>query len=415
MNSTEDQETRVILADLQAEIRRHRSTLEVASQTEMNQLGSVRSHQIVNSHLPIGWPVMPKGLIPKIIAYAQKLSRRLLRWYINPLVEQQNVFNAAAADLLATLEAQSEEHASAMEKLNGQIAQLVGALDPESPDRKSQQSTTELRLQRLESRQGSQQATAVAALSLGSASAVGGGAVDYFLLGALYRNEEQTKRWLDDYRDIFLALAQDRQKGQASDGPLLDIGCGRGQLVAHLGELGLPAYGIDSDADAVRIGQSLGRNVHLADAFAHLAGLDNNSLAAVVMIQVAEHIEINSLLQMLMLIRQKLAPGGIVLAETVNPTCVFALSNWYLMDPSHRTPLHPQTAKFLLGQAGFHPVQTRLLHPVPESGRLQGLPTERLEPGLAAMVHVMERNIEQLNNILYGPQDYAVIAYKPVV
>jgi hypothetical protein len=43
------------------------------------------------------------------------------------------------------------------------------------------------------------------------------------------------------------------------------------------------------------------------------------------------------------------------------------------------------------------------------------LPTERLEPGLAATVGIMERNIGQLNNILYGPQDYAVIGYKPAV
>jgi 2-polyprenyl-3-methyl-5-hydroxy-6-metoxy-1,4-benzoquinol methylase len=404
VNSTEDQETRDILADLQAEIRRHRSTLEDVSQTETDLLVNVRSHQIVNSHVPIGWPVMPKGLIAKIITYAQKIVRRLLRWYVNPLVEQQNVFNAAAADLLAALKADSGEHSGVLERLNSQIAQLAGV-----------DSATELRLQRLEGRQGAQQATSAAALSLGSASAAGGRAVDYFLLGALYRNEEQTKRWLDDYRDIFVALAQDRQKGHAADGIVLDIGCGRGQLVAYLGELGLPAYGIDLDADAVRIGQSLGRNVHLAEAVAHLAGLDNNSLAAVVMIQVVEHIEINSLLQMLMLIRQKLVPGGFVLAETLNPACVYALTNWYFMDPSHRTPLHPQTAKFLLGQAGFHPIETRFLHPVPESDRLQRLSTERLEPGLAAAMGIMERNIGQLNSILYGPQDYAVIGYRPAV
>jgi 2-polyprenyl-3-methyl-5-hydroxy-6-metoxy-1,4-benzoquinol methylase len=412
VNSTEDQATRAILADLQAEIRRHRSTLGDASQAETDLLAEVRSHQIVNSHLPIGWPVMPQGLMPKITAYAQKIVRRLLRWYINPVVEQQNAFNRAAADLMAALKADSEGHSNALASVLGDIRQQ---LDAARSDRASQESTTELRLQRLEGRQGAQQATSAAALSLGSASVAGGGAVDYFLLGALYRNEEQTKRWLDDYRDIFVALAQDRQKGHAADGPVLDIGCGRGQLVAHLGELGLPAYGIDLDADAVRIGQSLGRNVHLAEAVAHLAGLDNSSLAAVVMIQVVEHIEINSLLQLLMLIRQKLASGGFVLAETLNPACVYALTNWYLMDPSHRTPLHPQTAEFLLSQAGFHPIQTRLLHPVPESDRLQGLPTERPEPGLTATMGIMERNIGQLNNILYGPQDYAVIGYKPAV
>jgi hypothetical protein len=57
----------------------------------------------VNPHLPIAWPNWPAGLWPKIVAVSQKLVRRLLRWYINPIVEQQNRFNAAVAHSLDML------------------------------------------------------------------------------------------------------------------------------------------------------------------------------------------------------------------------------------------------------------------------------------------------------------------------
>ena len=48
----------------------------------------------VNSHLPLLWEDM---LFGRLRAYAQRLVRRLLRWYINPIVDQQNMFNASAA------------------------------------------------------------------------------------------------------------------------------------------------------------------------------------------------------------------------------------------------------------------------------------------------------------------------------
>jgi hypothetical protein len=57
----------------------------------------------VNPHLPIAWPDWPKGLGPKIVAFTQKVLRRLLRWYINPIVEQQNRFNVAVAQALDVL------------------------------------------------------------------------------------------------------------------------------------------------------------------------------------------------------------------------------------------------------------------------------------------------------------------------
>jgi GT2 family glycosyltransferase len=67
----------------------------------------------IDPHLPIAWPQWPPGVWPKIVAVLQKFARRLLRWYINPIVEQQNVVNAA---LLYTLETLAQEVALLQEQ-----------------------------------------------------------------------------------------------------------------------------------------------------------------------------------------------------------------------------------------------------------------------------------------------------------
>ena len=57
----------------------------------------------VNPHQPIAWPHWPPGLRPKVVALITKIIRRLLRWYIEPLVEEQNIFNATVAQNLEML------------------------------------------------------------------------------------------------------------------------------------------------------------------------------------------------------------------------------------------------------------------------------------------------------------------------
>ena len=66
-------------------------------------LEQARAISEVDSHWPIAWPQWPPGIGSKIVALAQKLVRRLLRWYIHPIVEQQNAFNAAVAETLDEL------------------------------------------------------------------------------------------------------------------------------------------------------------------------------------------------------------------------------------------------------------------------------------------------------------------------
>lgn len=57
----------------------------------------------VEPHLPIAWPTWPPGIWPKVVALLKKSVRRMLGWYINPIVEQQNDVNAALNHALQAL------------------------------------------------------------------------------------------------------------------------------------------------------------------------------------------------------------------------------------------------------------------------------------------------------------------------
>ena len=405
MSSTEDREIRAILVELQEEIRRHRLALgDLGAMPPPDPLARVREKQAVNPHLPIGWPVMPPGLVPKLVAYAQKIVRRLLRWYINPIVAQQNEFNAAVTDLLASQQARLDQLSQAA-KLSS-IAESLTALQHQV---EADLETIRLRLQRLENWRRDEMARNEPTPTKGEPAA----RIDDFLWGALHRSRSQMAARLHDYDDMLTNLLS------AADplAPVLDLGCGRGEFVGHMVALGLPAYGVDINAEALAIGRAEGLDLRHEDALTHLKNLPDNSLRGVTMIQVVEHFEPEALLDLLQWIERKLKPGGLVLAETVNPESIYALVNWYLRDPSHRTPLHNATLRFVMAQAGFHRIETRFLHPVPEKERLQADANVQApaDPAIAALVSQVQHNTALLNRFLYGPQDYAVLAYKPEV
>jgi hypothetical protein len=76
----------------------------------------------VNSHLPLLWEDM---IVGRLRALVQRVVRRLLRWYINPIVEQQNVYNAASAKALTLL---ATENARLLREL-GELAARVADLE----------------------------------------------------------------------------------------------------------------------------------------------------------------------------------------------------------------------------------------------------------------------------------------------
>ncbi|HMH53326.1 MAG TPA: glycosyltransferase [Candidatus Acidoferrum sp.] len=89
-------EAAAILQQLERNARERHSRDELGhGEHLLNAFEQMRLTSWVNSHQPIAWPHWPKGVWAKAGALAQKVTRRLLAWYVAPIVEEQNQFNAA--------------------------------------------------------------------------------------------------------------------------------------------------------------------------------------------------------------------------------------------------------------------------------------------------------------------------------
>jgi SAM-dependent methyltransferase len=134
--------------------------------------------------------------------------------------------------------------------------------------------------------------------------------------------------------------------------PVLDVGCGRGELLDLLRERGVECSGVDSDAGMVARCREKGHEVALATADAHLERLAEGQLGAIFSAQVVEHLPYDDLRRFLQLARSRLRPGGIMVAETVNPHAPHALKTFWV-DPTHEHPLFPEVLLVLCRLSGF--------------------------------------------------------------
>jgi SAM-dependent methyltransferase len=142
------------------------------------------------------------------------------------------------------------------------------------------------------------------------------------------------------------------------------VACGRGELLDLLRDGGVEGAGVDSDPGMVARCHAKGhRDVVLADANEHLEQLAPGSLGAVFSAQFVEHLPPRELTRLLELSRSRLRPGGLFVAETVNPHAPHALKCFWV-DPTHRHPLFPEALLVLCRMAGFasgyafHPLGT---------------------------------------------------------
>ena len=324
------------------------------------------------------WPVSAERPIRRrpgvkgFFAYGlKKALRPFLRWYVEPLAAEQRSYNDALLKLADELSERADVAASREEAARRSLTEL------------------EERLARLERRPAAGGAPAPAQSSAAQTVAAQPAAAafpDYFAYEARMRGSTDTVRerqrvYLDDLRDA---------------APVLDVGCGRGELLGLLREAGVEARGVDADADMVAYARGEGLEVEQADALAYLESLDDGSLGGIFAGQVVEHLPPATLLRLLEFAASKLRPGGLLVAETINPLSPLALRS-YFADLTHAQPLVPETLELLAKQAGFREVETRFLNE----------PAERLaitdDPTIAA-------NVRKLNDILFAPLDYAILA-----
>jgi SAM-dependent methyltransferase len=299
----------------------------------------------------------PKGFVKRFL-------RRLMRWYVEPFAADQRVYNDAVLKLIDAL----SERADRSEAGRAEAQRVVAELEE--------------RLTRLERRERAAAGPATVAVQPAAAHVPDYFAFESRMRGSVEVVRERQRRYVDDLREHV---------------PVLDIGCGRGELVGLLHEAGVEARGIDADADMVAYAQGEGLDVEQADAAAYLEALVEGELGSIFMAQVVEHLPPATLVRVLELAAAKLRPGGLLIAETINPLSPLALRN-YFADLTHAQPLVPETLELLARQAGFAETEIRFLNEPAE--RL----TEPDEPVIAA-------NVRRLNELLFAPLDYALLAH----
>lgn len=90
--------------------------------------GEAERWAAVSAHLPLG----EAGRLDAALGAGRRVVRYLLRWYINPIVEQQNHFNQALLALDALREARERELLRENEALRARVARLEGGAN--APD-----------------------------------------------------------------------------------------------------------------------------------------------------------------------------------------------------------------------------------------------------------------------------------------
>ncbi len=208
-----------------------------------------------------------------------------------------------------------------------------------------------------------------------------------------------------------------RQRGYLelfAAGPILDVGCGRGEFLDLCREAKVEARGIDTDAGMVATCRETGLDVEQADALAYLDKLGDGTLGGVFCAQVIEHLPPEALVALVRLAQAKLRPGGLLLCETPNPACLTVFSGAFYVDLTHIKPIHPEAARFVLEAAGLRDVEVRYVNPYPPEAKLQPLePLWYMRRYEEAFLRGINDNFGRLNDLLWGAQDYAVIGRKP--
>ena len=188
-------------------------------------------------------------------------------------------------------------------------------------------------------------------------------------------------------------------------GPILDIGCGRGEFVELLLEQGIQVHGIDISDSMLHIAEEKGLPCTSSHALEFLQQQPGGSWGGIFSAQVIEHMEPDYLRDVVIEAFRVLQENSPLVLETVNPLSLFALSNIYFLDVTHRNPLHPEFLRYLLESTGFSEVS--LLYP-------EELAEEQLE-AISPENHLAREfntNVDKLNKLLYASPVYAVKGIK---
>jgi 2-polyprenyl-3-methyl-5-hydroxy-6-metoxy-1,4-benzoquinol methylase len=209
-------------------------------------------------------------------------------------------------------------------------------------------------------------------------------AIDWLRFADRFRGSEESVKQRQQ-------LYAERFAGQSG---VLDLGCGRGEMLEVLREAGISARGVDLHEESLALCAAKGLDVEKADLFQYLDSLPDSSLGGVICAQVVEHLLPERLPDLVRLIHAKLRRNALVAIETPNPECLAIFATHFFLDPTHQRPVPAPLLTFYLEEAGFGAIEIVRLSPAVES-----------MPSLARLP-------KDVRNDFFGALDYAAFARK---
>jgi 2-polyprenyl-3-methyl-5-hydroxy-6-metoxy-1,4-benzoquinol methylase len=189
---------------------------------------------------------------------------------------------------------------------------------------------------------------------------------------------------------------------------IVDAGCGRGEFLELLREAGIGAVGVDTDEAMVGRCRQLGLDVIHADVLDFLRRRPEESHGGVFAAHLVEHLGRGEVVELVRLAFSRLRPGGMLVIETFNPMCLLTYASFY-DDFTRVAPVPPLALQWLAESCGFTSVECEYISPVAAEHQLSALPGSA---GGQAAVEAWNRGVAAANELLFGFQEYALIARK---
>ena len=213
----------------------------------------------------------------------------------------------------------------------------------------------------------------------------------------LYRRLEDALRGggatLQESATHYAELAREAQ-------PLLDVGCGRGELLEACRTAGVKASGFDTNERSVADLVARGLEASVVAIPQCFGAIESESIGSIAAIHVVEHLPVDALFALFAEAARVLRPGGLLMIETPNAESLAVTGSEFWRDPTHLAPRHPAALTLLGREYGFSVDEVRPIHPFPEGNRFTA--SEDDPPSL-------RRLVEALNDRLFGGQDLRLI------
>jgi predicted TPR repeat methyltransferase len=147
-------------------------------------------------------------------------------------------------------------------------------------------------------------------------------------------------------------------------GPVVDIGCGQGELVGLLRADGYDAEGIDVSPEQVSLAHLKGLEQVRQGDYREILARRTSQLAAVTAIDLLEHLAKHEVVETLDMVAAALVPGGVFVARVPNSVSPFGGHIRY-GDFTHESSFTSGSVRQLSAASGFGSVTVTPCSPMP--------------------------------------------------